>query len=142
MKFEDSPSFDESSIQEDKPRKENKRIRVLLSAVIFILVILLGFTYLQQGLPVTVGGSGTVSGTAVNEAGQPIPVEVLVFGTDILVSSDDAGHFVVENVPAGKQSIIVAYREIGTEVEISVRANTENLIGTVTVPTQLLEMLD
>ena len=142
MKLENSPSIEDSGVQEGRPKKDNKRIRVLLSTVAIILVLLLGFTFVKRWLPAGFGGKGTVSGTAVNEAGQPIPVQVMIFGTDILVPSDTTGHFVVKNVPAGKQLIIVAYEEIAAEVEVSVKTNTENSVGTVTVPTNLLELID
>lgn len=142
MKLENSPSIEDSGVQEGRPKKENRRLRILLSAVVGILVLLLGGTFLLRGLSFGFGGRGIVSGTAVNEAGQPIPVQVMVLGTDIFLPSDATGHFIIENVPAGKQSIIVAYEEIAAEVEVSVKANTENSIGTVTVPTNLLELID
>lgn len=141
MTLENSPSFEESGVQEiQEAPKVNPRIRILLIVVGVLLVALLGVTAAQNGL--LTFGSGTVSGQAVNHAGEPIMVDVLVFGTDILVSSDANGNFVLENVPAGEQAIIVAYGEIAAEERITVKANADNALGTVSVPTDLLELLD
>ena len=141
MSLESSPTFENSGVVESPPApKKNPLVRVLLGIVGVILVVLLGISITQNGLPSF--GSGTVSGSAVDFAGKPISVEVFVFGTDILVQSDANGNFVLEDVPAGEQSLIVSYGEIAAEEKLIVRANAENAIGTVTVPTDLLDLLD
>ena len=82
-------------------------------------------------------GQGSVSGFAVNEKGEPILVDVLVFGTELKVSSDENGYFEIKNVPAGERSIIIAYERIGTEEIVLVEASKNTELGTVIVPTEM-----
>ncbi len=107
--------------------------------ITLIVLGLLGATFMQDGLPTAIRRKGIISGSAVNESGQAIPVEVLVYKTDIWVQSDANGKFFVEGVPAGEQSIIVAYDRIAAEVKIDIQPGVENSLGTVIVPTELLE---
>ena len=141
MTLENSPSFEESGVQEiEKPKDGKLRILLLSGIVALLAIVLIGVILAQNGM--LNFGSGSISGQAVNAAGDPIMVDVLVFGTNILVSSDATGNFVVDNVPAGDQQIIIAYGEIATEEHINVKRNTNNTLGIVTVPTDLLDLLD
>ena len=143
MPFEQSPSFDEISRQELEPQKSGKKISpagIVLIIITLVVLALLATTIAQNGLPAVLRGRGTVSGSAIDEAGKTIPVEVLVFNTDIQVQSDDNGTFFIEGVPAGKQSIIVAYDRIATEVVVDVKPNVDNPLGTITVPTSFIDL--
>lgn len=143
MPLEQSPSFDEISQQELQPQKPGKKtspVRFVLIIITLVILALLAATIAQNGLPAALRGRGTVSGSAIDEAGKTIPVEVLVFDTNIQVQSDDNGTFYIEGVPAGKQSIIVAYDRIATEVVVDIKPNVENPLGTITVPTSLIDL--
>jgi hypothetical protein len=142
MPLETSPSFEEVSnnnLKSSKPEKSHHPTRVILIIITLIVLGLLGATFMQDGLPTAIRRKGIISGSAVNESGQAIPVEVLVYKTDIWVQSDANGKFFVEGVPAGEQSIIVAYDRIAAEVKIDIQPGVENSLGTVIVPTELLE---
>ena len=104
----------------------------------FLLVV----NFMKSDIAEVLAQKGSISGYAVNEDGSPIQVEVLVFGTDINYLSDENGFFIIENVPAGEQSVIIAYGNIATEVDTTVKPGVENILGTVTVPTDLLIFVD
>lgn len=107
-----------------------------------LVLVLAMVNFMQSDLAVVLARKGSISGFAVNEAGTPIQVEVLVFGTAINVLSDENGFFIIENVPAGEQSVIIAYGNIATEVDTAVEPGVENILGTVTIPTDLLIFVD
>lgn len=145
MKLQNSPSLEEASnaLRGNIPPKKNKGLRLALVIVGGMILILLGISLVQNDLlTIFTSNQGIISGVAVNEAGEPVPVDVLVFGTEILAHSDAMGRFVVNNVPTGEQSVIVAYGKIATEVNVVVQANVETSLSTVTVPTSLLEVID
>jgi len=142
MPLEKSPSFEEVSsnnLRSPKPKKNNSPTRIALIIITLILLILLGATFMQDGLPTTLRRKGAISGAAVNEVGQAIPVEVIVYNTDIWIQSNTDGTFFIEGVPAGEQSIIVAFDRIAAEVKMGIKPGVENSLGTVVVPTELLE---
>jgi hypothetical protein len=145
MSLQDSPSlsdFSKGFQPPPDPEKGKKRTRIILLFFGLLVLVLAMANFMQSDLAVALARKGSVTGLAVNEAEFPIQVEVLVFGTDINVLSDEKGFFTIENVPAGKQSIIVAYGNIATEVEVTVEPGIETMLGTVTVPTDLLIFVD
>jgi len=145
MPLEDSPTlsdFEEGYTPPPDPKKGKKRTRILFGAVILLLLVLLGVNFMQSDMAAGISPKGTLSGYGEDEMGNPIQVEVLIFGTDIKVLSDENGFFSIENVPIGEQSVIVAYGAIATEVSVTVQSGKENTLGTVTVPTDLLIFVD
>ena len=142
---EDSPSLNyfKDGYREPPDAKKGKKRLWIIIGVLAAVVITLGIVlFLQSDMAVVLSGKGTVTGYAVDEEGNPIRVEVLVFDTNIIETSDEEGYFIVRDVPAGKQFIIVAAGDIASEVEVRVIAGTENTVGTVTVPTDLGYLLD
>lgn len=140
MTLQDSPTLEDFSDDfltppADKPDKD-KRFRVILVGLAFLIIILLGINFTKSNDYAVLAGKGTVSGYAVNESGVAIQVEVLIFGTEIIALSDDTGYFSVENIPAGERSIIIAYGNIATEEIVVVAAGGNTDLGTVTVPTE------
>jgi hypothetical protein len=145
MSLQDSPSLEyykDGYRDAPDPNKGKKRTWIIIGALGALVVVLGVFAFLQSGGGVLLSGKGTVTGYAVDEEGNPIRVEVLIFDTNILEVSDEEGYFIIRDVPAGKQSVIVAADEIASEVEVYVVAGTENTVGTVTVPTNLNYLLD
>ncbi|NQU63314.1 MAG: carboxypeptidase regulatory-like domain-containing protein [SAR324 cluster bacterium] len=145
MSLQDSPSledFSEGYSPPPDPEKRKKRSRIFLVIASLLVLLLVVVNFLQSDLAANLSQKGSVSGRAVNESGVPIQVEVLLFGTDIHVLSDENGFFIVENVPVGEHSVIVAYGNIATEVKLRVELGSENRLGMVTVPTDLLVFVD
>ena len=145
MSLQDSPSledFKNGYKEPPDPQINKKRITIIIGVLVVLVVVLLIVGFLQSDMAVVLSGKGTVTGYAVDENGNPIRVEVLVFDTNILEVSDEEGYFILRDVPAGKQDIIVAADEIATEVEVNVISGGEVTIGTVTVPTNLSVFID
>jgi hypothetical protein len=126
----------------NEPKPEgNTKLRLILIAVIGVLFLLVLLRMGQSSLRTNLQATGSVNGYAVNEIGMPIQVEVMVYGTDIMVTSDEIGYFEIDGVPVGERSVIVAYGYIASEVIIEVVANDESSVGYVTVPVSLNEEL-
>ena len=145
MTFQNAPSasdYEDGSLQERPEINKQERMRKILAGIV-LLIIFLVVVRLAQNIPVREYlAKGQLSGYAVNENGNPIPVEVFVFQTDVFVNSDPNGYFVLENVPRGEQLVIVAYDAIASEVVVNVDPNVAIDLGAVVVPTNLLDELD
>ncbi len=141
MAFEDSPTLEEFADgaltpPPDKTPKK-RRASLILGSLVLLIMVLLGMRFIQSDDFEAFAGQGSLSGYAVDESGQPILVEVLVFGTELKVFSDENGYFEISNVPAGERSVIIAYEMIGTEKIVSVKTGENTDLGTVIVPTEM-----
>jgi hypothetical protein len=143
MTLEDSPSLenytaDFSEEQPDfEPAKPKKSLRVLLFIFLGLFFILAVINFTQSDRAAVVFGKGDVYGQVVDNEGNPIPAEIFVFGTNIQVIADSNGNFVIDNLPDGSQSLIVAHGDIATEVFIEITAGGAVDIGVITVPTDI-----
>lgn len=145
MSLQNSPSLKDFSEGYQPPpdsEKGKKRVRIILGAFSLLLLAMLVVNFIQSDIAEVLSQKGSISGNAVSESGNPIQVEVLVFGTDIKILSDENGFFNIESVPAGEQEVIVAYGNIATEVNVSVTPGKENSLETIIVPTELLISVD
>ncbi len=144
MKLQDSPSLDEytEGIPEDQIETRDstgskKQLWVVISVLGLLVLTLVGLNLWQSETLDLLTGKGVVTGYAIDENEIPIPVEVIIFGEDIHIDSDEGGYFEVHNVPEGEQSVIVAFGDIAVEVSINVQAGVNNSVGVVSVPTDL-----
>jgi len=141
MPLQDSPSLEDVSKGKYKapidPDVARKRTRIFVGILVFVVLVLAGINFMQSDMAANLSRKGMVFGSAVDENDQPIQVEVFVYGTRIQELSDENGNFLLESVPVGEQSFIVAYGDIAAEVRATVSATAENDLGTVTVPTDL-----
>lgn len=141
MTLQDSPSLEDYSdgipSQPKDPSAGKRRTRILLIIIFVLIIILLGFNFMQSDTAARLVRRGSISGNAINANDQPITVEVIVFGTEITKLSDENGYFQVDDIPAGENSIIIAYGDIATEVIATVNPAENTSIGTVKVPTDI-----
>ena len=145
MPLQDSPSLKDIKNgykAPPDPGKSINRTRAILVVVILLLLVLTGISFMGSDLAASKARNGSITGFAVNEAGNPVQVEVMVFGTDNWILSGENGYFEIPHAPVGEQSVIVAYDKIATEVDVLVDPGAENLLGMVTVPTELLIFVD
>ncbi len=143
MTLEDSPSLenytaDFSDEQPDlEPTKPKKSLKVYVLIFLGLFLILAVLNYSQTEGAAVLFGKGDVYGQVVDVHGNPIAAEIFVFQTDIIIMADSNGHFVIENMPDGPQSLIVSYGDIGTEVFVDIEPGISMDIGTITVPTDI-----
>jgi len=145
MSYQDPPKLEDFKNGYQPPRdpaKGKKITRIIIGVIGVIILALAVINFMGSEIGKGLAGKGTITGFAVDEAGSPIQVEVLVFGTNINVLSDENGYFEINNAPEGMQDVIVAYGLIATEVEVVVQPGAENNIGTVTVPTEEAKFLE
>jgi hypothetical protein len=129
MAYEESPQLDDfkNGIPNTLPDhvKNQRRNRRTIGILIFIFVILSVINSRQfRVLSVLISGTGSVTGTVVNEFGQPILAEIFVIGTDIEDRTGLEGNFIVDGIPSGKQSIVLAVQEGGVEYKVDVIAGS------------------
>lgn len=142
MRLKDAPSFDEVlddlELQPSEATQPPKRgLRAALLAVVIVLLLALGAVrFLQSDQAAVLLGRGGLEGVAVDEEGQPLQVEVKVYGMREWVASAPDGRFVLENLPAGEQTVIIAYGDIAVEAGAQVTAGETTSLGEVVVPTQ------
>lgn len=142
---QDSPSLEYFKNGYREPpdlEKGKKHLWVVIGVLAAVVLVLGGIWAVQSGMLAALAGTGTVTGYAVDETGMPVRVEVLVFNTNIIETSDEEGYFIIYDVPAGKQSFIIAAGEIASEVEVRVIGGSETTVGTVTVPSSLSVLLE
>lgn len=135
MSFENSPTLEEVGNGAPVEIPERNGTRNILLGIGFVIVVLLGVLFFQSDGFAVLAGRGTISGVALNESGEPIVAEILIFDTDLKALSNAQGFFSVANVPAGKRSVIVSYGQIATEKIALVTAGEITDLGAVTVPT-------
>jgi hypothetical protein len=140
--YDNLPDTDATSEGTQSPRTQP---RLILGSVLLVLVIAFAALQLLQNnvsADNTMTATGSVSGYAVNAEGVPIQAEIFVYGTDIAITSLDNGYFKLHRVPVGKQSIIVAHGVMAEEVKVTVEADQEIVVDTVTIPTDLAELFE
>jgi len=75
-------------------------------------------------------GTGRIEGTVVDGDGEPIAgAEVKVKGTDIVTTTDENGHYILENVPVGEQVVEIShpdYEDLELDVSVSEGETTQS----------------
>ncbi|MGQ9502782.1 MAG: carboxypeptidase regulatory-like domain-containing protein [Anaerolineae bacterium] len=136
MAYEQSPSLKayEEGLPPSPPHDRSTRrkwlwgiITVLALATVALAVI----TFARSTAAAILMGTGTVTGKVVDESNRPIVAEIFVLHTNIEVKSNSDGSFEIHGVPAGLQSVVVAYQGAGREITIDVLAGAKVDMGTV-----------
>lgn len=126
MKFEESPQFDQykDGLPEPPldPEVRRRRFRIFLLIVLLFVLLLTGVNFMGSQTASFLSGTGAVTGVVIDENGQPFQGEIFILGTELAVSTDVDGRFVMDHVPAGLQSLIVADDLIGREFPVEVKA--------------------
>jgi hypothetical protein len=133
MRLEKSPGFEQykDGIPDPPPDPADNRRRfrmVLLAALLLVLLLSIG-NFLGSQTAALLTGTGSVTGTVIDEQGQAFRGEIFILGTELAVSTDPNGHFAMDRVPAGAQSLIVADDLFGREFPIQVVAGETIDVG-------------
>ena len=122
-----------------EPKKVNKTTRWLarwlIAALALIVLSLTAFRYLRSPSGQLMLGSGSVTGLAVNSNQQPVEAEVFIPGSDYFAQAGADGLFELGNIPAGVQSVVVAFDGIGYEIRVEIEAGKTVNIGKIELET-------
>jgi hypothetical protein len=133
MAFEKSPSLEE--FEDGMPQKlsdpsaRRKRLRVLVLLVITLLLLFLAISFAQSDASALLAGKGSVSGRALDDSGEPFQGYVFIVGTDIEGVTAEDGIFLVDGVPAGARTLVLANEYTGYEFPVAVTAGETVDIG-------------
>lgn len=118
MGLEKSPSLEDyaagiPSGPPDSPDAPGSRFVVLILALAGVAVLAVGlvaaWVFLRADIGSLVGATGTVSGTVVDVVYRPLQADIYVQQTRLHARSDSNGYFEIRGVPAGPQSLVVAF---------------------------------
>lgn len=133
MAFEKSPSLEEFEdgmpVKLSDPSARRKRIRILSFLLIALLLVLLGVTFAQSDAAALLSGRGSIVGQALDQNGNPFQGYIFILGTDIQVQTRPDGSFIVENVPAGARTLVLANEYSGYEFPVQVLSGERAAIG-------------
>ncbi len=133
MAFEKSPSLEE--FEDGIPQKlsdpsaRRKRVRMLVLLVVIFLLFLLAISFAQSDASALLAGKGSLSGQALDDNRQPFQGYIYILGTEIETVTDAEGYFLVESVPAGTRTLILANEYAGYEFPVLVVAGETVDIG-------------
>lgn len=135
MSFEKPPSLDDfTNIIPEAPRQitpQQKRVRLMFAGVgVFVLV--LGLLNLwKSDITAPLRGTGTIQGMVVDMNGKPFQGDIIVEGSSLATKTNVDGSFILKNIPAGKQLIVVADGFGGREFPALIQAGQVTNLGTV-----------
>jgi hypothetical protein len=133
MSFEESPSLDEykAGLPENLPDPSVKKRRIrLLLGILFGISLFLGIAnFLQSETASFLMGTGSVQGKVVDAQGSPFIGDVFVIGVDKIVRTSSDGSFLLERIPSGDQSLVVANATTGQEHPVRIVAGQTLNIG-------------
>lgn len=119
---------------------QRKWFWVVITVLAVTTVALAVITFARSTTAAILVGTGTVTGKVVDESNQPIVAEVFVLHTNIEAKSNADGIFEIHGVPAGPQSVVVAYQGAGREIMVDVVAGAQVNIGTVQLTATAIPM--
>ncbi len=135
MSFEESPSLDD--FQKGLPEKlpeppvKKRRMRLLLG-ILFGISLFLGIAnFLQSKTASLLMGTGSVQGNVVDAQGSPFIGDVFVIGVDQIIRTSPDGSFLINRIPSGDQSLVVANATTGQEHPVRIIAGQTIDIGQV-----------
>jgi hypothetical protein len=135
MPYENSPKltdYDKVIVKPPKqvsPRLKQVRVLILLLASI---VLVLGLVNLAKSdLTASLRGTGTLQGVVLNDHGQPFAGNIFIETTSLKTSTNPDGSFLLKNIPAGKQLVVVADTAVGSEFSVTIIAGETTNMGTV-----------
>lgn len=147
MAYEQSPSLRayEGGLPSSPPPDTSTRRRwlwVVITVLAVATVALAVITFARSTTAAILVGTGTVTGKVVDESNRPIVAEIFVLHTNIEAKSNADGTFEIHGVPAGQQSVVVAYQGAGREIVVDVVVGAQVNMGTVRLTATAIPMTE
>ena len=128
MKFVNSPKVEYQP--DGLPRaRESKRpfyFRILIGIVLFLALGLNLYVFVRADVAATVTQENSgASGMVIDGENRPVP-NVLIFSAespDNSTTTDENGRFLLENLPAGVNRLVVVRNNVGQEFFVTLTAN-------------------
>ena len=106
MKREDSPALDNFTTPQPAPEKPRRtRLAIIILTVLILILVVIGL--FKNGAVSQLTGTGKITGTVLDNRGQPAAAMVMIYGRPEEKSLDAKGYFELDNVPAGNQVLVV-----------------------------------
>ncbi len=138
MSLEDSPSLDE--YQDGMPAKladpgRNRRVtRLVILGLLIGVLFLAGLNWLQSQEAGLLTGRGDLRGVVVDLYNRPVAAEVFLVGVEKSIVAGADGRFELKNMPAGEQTLVVAYQSSGQKYPCVVLPGAQVDLGTLGAP--------
>ncbi len=135
MPLENSPKLDDyDKVFTKPPRQVSPRMKQIRLLILFlgIVVVVLGLVNLSRSdLTASLRRTGDLKGVVLDTYGQPFSGNIYVETTSLKTSINPDGSFLLKNVPAGTQLVVVADATVGHEFSINIVAGQMADMGTV-----------
>jgi hypothetical protein len=136
MKREDSPSVENLSSGQPAPaRLSGTRITILILVGLVLVLVVVGL--IKNGTGAQLAGTGKITGTVLDNRGQPATAVVMIFGRPQEKSLDANGNFELDNVPAGNQVLVVTSPAGWKDIPVSITPGTTLNLGEIRLITTL-----
>jgi hypothetical protein len=135
MSFENSPSLDD--FKEGLPVKPpdssvgKRRMRISLGILSVVALLLVLANFLQTDTAALIIGTGSVKGIALETNGAPFIGRAFIVGVDKIVTTSSDGSFLLDGIPAGAQTLVVADLNTGNGYPVKVVAGQTINVGQV-----------
>jgi hypothetical protein len=135
MPYENSPKLTDYDKVIVKPPKQVsprlKQVRVLILILAGIVLVLGLVNLAKSDLTASLRGTGTLQGVVLNDHGQPFTGNIFIETTSLKTSTNPDGSFLLKNIPAGKQLVVVADAAAGSEFSVTIISGETTNMGTV-----------
>ena len=118
----------------DKLPDQKKRRNLLWVLIIALIIIAAGLgavNFLQSNTAALISGTGSISGSVIDENGKPVAAQIYILGTKVHGQALEDGTFHLDGVPSGQQSVAIAYQGSGFEIPAQIRTGENTLLGQV-----------
>ena len=112
MSLQDSPSLDDfkEGLEAGSQRSRSSQTRrMIIYALLAALGAVIVWNQVSSRDLTPQQGTAVVVGRVVDENGQPLPAEVMVFGTNIQTAANAAGEFRIDDLSPGEVLLVIGY---------------------------------
>jgi hypothetical protein len=135
MPLENSPKLgDHDKVFVKPPKPVSPRVKQVRVLILFLgmVVVVLGLVNLSKSdLTASLRGTGDLKGVVLDVQGLPFSGNIYVEASSLKTTTNADGSFLVKNVPAGTQLIVVADGTVGHEYAVKIVAGQTTDLGTV-----------